>query len=135
MTDSTPSTSSAEAPARPRRKSTRRPAAGARKKTASRKKTRPDAGALEAMMSQLAARASKAGSAIAAGAAGGTASARHALGRAKKASQSAIRASIREWNKLDTPRKVEFVATLLSALAAASGTIASRGRKKRQLFR
>jgi hypothetical protein len=87
------------------------------------------------MMRQLARRASKAGGAIAAGAAGRTASARQALGRAKDASQSAIRASIREWKKLDTPRKVEFVATLLSALAAASGTIAARGRKKRKLFR
>jgi hypothetical protein len=134
MTDSTPSTSSAEAPARPRRKSARRPAAGSRKKT-TRKKTRPAAGSLEAMMHQLASRASKAGGVIAAGAAGGTASARQALGRAKAASRSAIRASIREWKKLDTPRKVEFVATLLSALAAASGTIASRGRTKRKLFR
>jgi hypothetical protein len=132
MTDSTPSTSTAEAPARPRRKSARRTAAGARKKTA-RKKTRPAAGTLEAMLGQLAARATKAGSAIAAGAAGGTASARQALGRAKRASRSAIRASIREWKKLDTPRKVEFVATLLSALAAASGTIASAA-KEAQLF-
>jgi hypothetical protein len=86
-------------------------------------------------MGQLAARASKAGGAIASGAADGTASARAALGKAKNASRTAIRASIREWKKLDTPRKVEFVATLLSALAAASGTIASRGKKKRKLFR
>jgi len=37
---------------------------------------------------------------------------------------------MREWNKLDTPRKVEFVAALLSALATASGTIAARKKKK-----
>lgn len=134
MTDSTPSTPTAEGTARPRRKGTRRPASGTRRKTPARKR-RPAAGTLEALMGQLAARASKAGSAIAAGAAGGTATARAALGKAKSASQGAIRASIREWKKLDTPRKVEFVATLLSALAAASGTIATRGRKKRQLFR
>jgi len=135
MSDSTPSIPTAEGPARPRRKSARRPAAGARKKAAPRKRARPATGALETLMKQLAARASKAGGAIASGAADRTASARAALGKAKTASRSAIRASIREWKKLDTPRKVEFVATLLSALAAASGTIASRGRKKRKLFR
>ena len=136
MSDSTPSTPTAEGTARPRRKSARRPAAGARKKAAPRKRARPAAGTLQALMGQLAARAAKAGGAIASGAADGTASARAALGKAKKASQGAIRASIREWKKLDTPRKVEFVATLLSALAAASGTIGSRGKKKkRKLFR
>jgi len=135
MSDSTASTVSGETPARPRRKTTRRPGSGARKKGAPRKRSRARAGNLEKLLRQLSARASKAGSAIASGASDGASSARSALGKAKNASQTAIRASIREWKKLDTPRKVEFVATLLSALAAASGTIASRGRKKRKLFR
>ena len=135
MSDSTTSTVSGESPARSRRTTTRRPKSGARRKSGPRKRSRAAAGSLEKLLRQLSTRASRAGSAIAAGASDGASSARAALGKAKNASQSAIRASIREWKKLDTPRKVEFVATLLSALAAASGTIASRGRKKRKLFR
>jgi hypothetical protein len=40
-----------------------------------------------------------------------------------------VQSSVREWKKLDTPRKIEFAVTLLSALAAASGALAKRRRK------
>jgi len=101
---------------------------GTRKKTASRRKAAP--GGLPALLDRLSAQASRAGAAITAGATGGKESARAALEKARGASQRAVRASVREWKKLDTPRKVEFVAALLSALAAASGAVVSARKKK-----
>jgi hypothetical protein len=130
----TPSPASDATPARAPR-ARKKPAStrtrGARRKPARAKKSkRAGTAGLSALLSDLSTRMSKTGTRIAAQASEGAASARSALGKAKGASQRAIRASMREWNKLDTPRKVEFVAALLSALATASGTIAARKKKK-----
>lgn len=127
MSDSSPAAVPAAAP----RARTRR--AAARKKV-SRKKTAPRgrraSAGLPALLNRLSAQASRAGAAIAAGAAGSTESARAGLARARGASQRALRASVREWKKLDATRKVEFVAALLGALAAASGGIVAAKKRK-----
>ena len=88
--------------------------------------------ALRAMLSQASRTASRTGARIAAISRDGSAATKKALGSAGKATRRAVQSSVREWKKLDTPRKVEFVAALLSALATASGAI-SRGRKKKKL--
>jgi hypothetical protein len=88
--------------------------------------------ALRAMLSQVSKSANRAGSKIGVLSRQGSAAAKKTLGSASKATRRAIQGSVKEWKKLDTPRKIEFVATLLSALAAASGTVA-RGRKKKKL--
>ena len=125
MSDSSPAAVPAAAP--------RARKAGARKKV-SRKKTAPRgrraSAGLPALLNRLSAQASRAGAAIAAGAAGSTESARAGLARARGASQRALRASVREWKKLDATRKVEFVAALLGAFAAASGGVAMAKKKK-----
>jgi hypothetical protein len=127
MSESTPASAQEAAPRTRTRTAARRKAAP-RKKSASRRKAAR--GGLPALLNRLSAQASKAGAAIAAGATGGKESARAALAKARGASRQAVKASVREWKKLDTPRKVEFVAALLAALAAASGTVAV-ARKKR----
>ncbi len=88
--------------------------------------------ALRAMLSEASKTANRAGARIASISRDGSAATRKALGSAGKATRRAVQSSVREWKKLDTPRKVEFVAALLSALATASGAI-SRGRKKKKL--
>ena len=127
MSDSSPAAVPATAPRARTRK------AAARKKVSRKKSTprrrRASAG-LPALLNRLSAQASKAGAALTAGAAGSTRSARAALASARGASQRAMRASLREWKKLDAPRKVEFVAALLGALAAASGTVVLAKKKK-----
>jgi hypothetical protein len=52
------------------------------------------------------------------------------FGRARAASQKAIQASISGWKELETRRKVEFVAALLAALAAATGVVAGVRKRK-----
>jgi hypothetical protein len=84
------------------------------------------------MLSQVSKSANRAGSKIGVLSQQGSAAAKKTLGSASKATRGAIQGSVKEWKKLDTPRKIEFVATLLSALAAASGAVA-RGRKKKSL--
>ena len=110
------------------RKSARKPAA--KRKTPATAASR-QARALRAMLSEVSRSANRAGSKIAAVSQRGSAATKKALGKAGKATRRAVQSSVREWKKLDTPRKIEFVATLLSALAAASGAVArERGRKK-----
>ena len=52
------------------------------------------------------------------------------FGKARAASQKAIHTSLSGWKKLETRRKVEFVAALLAALAAATGVVAGARRRK-----
>jgi hypothetical protein len=118
---------------RPRAAGTRKPA----RKLAAKKKAPAGAAsrqakALRAMLSEVSKSAARAGSKISRLSREGGGAAKKAIGSATAATRRAVKGSVREWKKLDTPRKIEFVATLLSALAAASGTIA-HGRKKKSL--
>jgi hypothetical protein len=126
MTDTTSSTATGETTARaPRGRKKgppRRPAARKRTTTQKKRSSSRRAG-LSTLLSRWSSQATKAGKRIASQATEGAT-------KARGASQRAIRASIREWKKLDAPRKVEFVAALLSALAAASGAVATARKKK-----
>jgi hypothetical protein len=79
-------------------------------------KTKP-APALAALLSAFASRASAAGSRVA-----------EVSGAGARASKSVIDRMRSEWKSLDSARKVEFVAALLAALAAASVPLARRKR-------
>ena len=121
MTDTTSSTAAGETTARaPRARKKTSPRRPATRKKSTVRKTRTG---LATLLSRWSSQASKTGKRIASQASEGAT-------KARGASQRAIRASIREWKKLDTPRKVEFVAALLSALAAASGAVAARKKRK-----
>ena len=52
------------------------------------------------------------------------------FGKAKSATQKAIQSSLTGWKKLQTRRKIEFVAALLAALAATGGVVAGVRRKR-----
>lgn len=131
MSETIQTSSSAKKP-RVRAAAARKPA----RKPAARKKTPAGAAlrqarALRAMLSDVSRSANRAGSKIATISQRGGAATKKAFGTAGKATRRAVQSSVREWKKLDTPRKIEFVATLLSALAAASGAVVrERGRKK-----
>ena len=127
MTDSTVSTAPArKAATRGRsRKTARRSPARKAPAAASRQ-----AKALRAMLTKLSKNASRAGARVASLSREGGGTARKAAGKARAATRRAVAGSVREWKKLDTPRKIEFVAAIISALAAASGAVA-RGRKKK----
>ena len=86
--------------------------------------------ALQSMLREVSSRASRAGSKLSDLGSQGATAARRAAISAKSATRRAVQSTVREWKKLDTPRRVEFVATLLAALAATSGAIA-RGRRRR----
>ena len=132
MSETSPMSASAKRP-RARAAAARKPArkATAKKKVPAGAASR-QAKALREMLSEVSRSAARAGSKIASISRHGGAATKKALGTAGTATRRAVQTSVREWNRLDTPRKIEFVAALLSALAAASGTIA-RGRKKKSL--
>ena len=131
--------------ARPRRKTTgarRKTTAGARKTTARRttstkrgkgtatRKRRRAAKAtgIEAFLNDLAKRADKAGSKISDLSEEGTAAARRTLGKVSAGSRKTISRVKREWDGMNNTRKIEFVAGLLAALAAA-GAVRKATRK------
>ena len=131
MTDSETSRPGASRKARPRAAAAGRPA----RKPATKPKAPAGAAArqaraLRAVLADVSKRTARAGSKISAISRRGGTAAKKALGSAGKATRRAVRVSVQEWKKLDTPRKIEFVAALLSALAAASGTVARTKKKK-----
>ena len=130
---------------RPRRKSgtaARRKTAGAMKTAAGRSKSTarrkapatrrrrrsPKATGLEAFLNDLAKRANQAGSKISDLSEEGTAAARRTLGKVGASSKKTISRVKKEWNGMNNTRKVEFVAGLLAALAAA-GAVRKATRK------
>ena len=128
--------------ARPRRKAaagTRRKTAGgpkkaarrrtstARKATATRRRAARATG-LDAFLNDLARRATKAGAKISDLSEEGTAAARRTLGKVGASSKKTISRVKKEWDGMNNTRKVEFVAGLLAALAAA-GAVRKATRK------
>lgn len=124
--------------ARPRRKAgtgARRKTAGGAKKTTARRTTSTArrkgsvtrrrrrtarATGLEGFLNDLAKRAERAGTKISDLSEEGTAAARRTLGKVSAGSKKTISRVKREWDGMNNTRKVEFVAGLLAALAAAS---------------
>lgn len=87
--------------------------------------------ALERLLTGFAARATKTGASLAAFSGQRVQKARVALGKAGAASKKTIDRLAREWNKMDSKRRVQFVAALLTALAAASAPIVRTRMKKK----
>jgi len=144
-TQGSPESSSASAPAarkRAARKRTTRTAgtvAGAgRKAMAGRKKTlrkarnssRKQRSALDNLVQGLAKKASEARVRVADFSEEQAAAARRAAGKVAAASKKTIERVRKEWNGMDNARKVAFVAALLGALAAASGSLVASKKKK-----
>ena len=130
-------TSARRKPGAPRRKTTAgRRKAGARTATTSRRKTgsrrrrrsSKEAG-LQTFLNDLAKRANVAGSRIAELSEEGADAARKTIGKVSVTSRQTIARVRREWDRLDSARKAQFVAGLLGALAAAAAGVRKATRK------
>lgn len=117
--------SAVPAPRKPRRKAAGRrkaPAGGAAHPQGAERR-------LRALLAAFATSASSTGRRIAALSGESARAARLAVNRAGSASRKAAQNAVREWKKLDTPRKIEFAVALLGAVAAATGAIARRRKR------
>ena len=116
--------------AAPRRK-TARPAPGAEKRTPpKRRKTGVKPGP-DLWTHLVAGRASAAGARIARLSKNSASSARRALESVQGLSKKTAKRLSRDWQKMDSRRRVQLVATLVAALGAAALPIAARQLKKR----
>jgi hypothetical protein len=79
----------------------------------------------------LSTRASAAGARIARLSEGGAAAARRALERVRGLSKKTAKRLSRDWQKMDTRRRTQLVATLVAALGAAAAPLVARQLKKR----
>jgi hypothetical protein len=99
-----------------------------RKGPATRRRRAPKATGLDAFLNDLAKRANQAGAKLSDLSEEGTAAARRTLGKVSAGSKKTISRVKREWDGMNNTRKVEFVAGLLAALAAA-GAVRKASRK------
>jgi hypothetical protein len=79
----------------------------------------------------LSTRASAAGARIARLSEGGTAAARRAFEKVRGLSKKTAKRLSRDWQKMDTRRRTQLVATLVAALGAAAAPLVARQLKKR----
>lgn len=132
MTDSQMTGASAGAPATKRKRTAPRKSS-ARRKTVSRRRTSSARGRekIETLLKAWAKRTAGAGVTLATLSGRGVERARGALGKAGTASKKTIDRLTKEWKKMDTTRRVRFVAALLTALAAASAPLVRSRMKKK----
>jgi hypothetical protein len=100
---------------------------GARRRTPRRRTSRRGSSkpvGLQALLNELAQRANRAGATIAALSAEGTTAARRTIGTVAQGSRKTIARVRREWDQMDSTKRVEFVGALLAALAAAGAAAA-----------
>ena len=86
---------------------------------------------LQGLLQTFAKRASAARGRLAAASDEGARATRRAWKKVSGASRKTIDRLAAEWKEMDSARKAQFVAALLTALAAASAPIVRRGLKKR----
>jgi hypothetical protein len=121
--------------ARRRKTSTRKTAASgaaaakprARRTTSRRRTSRRGSSkpvGLQGLLNDLALQANRAGATIVALSAEGTTAARRTIGTVAQGSRRTIARVRREWDQMDSTKRVEFVGALLAALAAAGATAA-----------
>lgn len=103
-----------------RKTGTRRTAS--RRRTTRRRSSTP--AGLQGLLNDLAKRANRAGETIATLSAEGTTAARRTIGTVAKGSRETIARVRREWDQMDSTKRVEFVGALLAALAAAGAAAA-----------
>ena len=118
-----------------KRAASRKKSAATSRKAAKRRRKTPSARSrkspLEGFLKGLAQKAAKASSSLAAASGQGIEQARRAIGKAGAASKKTIDRLTKEWQQMDAKRRIQFVAALLGALAAASAPVVrSRFRKK-----
>ena len=94
-----------------------------RKGPATRRRRVSKATGLDAFLNDLAKRANKASTKISNLSEEGTAAARRTLGKVSAGSKKTISRVRKEWDGMNNTRKVEFVAGLLAALAAAGAVL------------
>jgi hypothetical protein len=115
-----------------RAKAVRPAAGGARRKSAPRSRsTARRGGDLQGLLQTLAKRASAARGRLASASDEGARATRKAWKKVSGVSRKTIDRLTVEWKQMDSARKAQFVAALLTALAAASAPIVRRGMKKR----
>ncbi len=123
---------------------TRAPASAAKKPTRRRKaasrvrKARPRARkprsrseALDRILKRFAAGASQTGSRLVTLSEEGVVRARRTIGKAGAASKRTVDRIAKEWQKMDSKKRAQFVAALLGALAAASAPIVRKKLKRK----
>jgi hypothetical protein len=107
-----------------------RTATSSRRKTSSRRRRRSSKEAgLQSFLNDLAKRANVAGSKIAELSEEGADAARKTIGKVSASSRQTIARVRREWDRMDSTRKAQFVAGLLGALAAAAAGVRKATRK------
>jgi hypothetical protein len=112
------------------RKPGARTATSSRRKTSSRRRRRSSKEAgLQSFLNDLAKRANVAGSKIAEFSEEGADAARKTIGKVSASSRQTIARVRREWDRMDSTRKAQFVAGLLGALAAAAAGVRKATRK------
>jgi hypothetical protein len=118
--------------AAPRAKAARTGSAGGRRKSAPRSRRSSRRGAdLQGLLQMLAKRASAARGRLAAASDEGARATRRTWKKVSGASRKTIDRLTVEWKEMDPARKAQFVAALLTALAAVSAPLVRRGLKKR----
>jgi hypothetical protein len=112
------------------RKPGARTATSSGRKTSSRRRRRSSREAgLQSFLNDLAKRANVAGSKIAEFSEEGADAARKTIGKVSASSRQTIARVRREWDRMDSTRKAQFVAGLLGALAAAAAGVRKATRK------
>jgi len=112
------------------RKPGARTATSSRRKTPSRRRRRSSKEAgLQSFLNDLAKRANVAGSKIAELSEEGADAARKTIEKVSTSSRQTIARVRREWDRMDSTRKAQFVAGLLGALAAAAAGVRKATRK------
>ena len=107
-----------------------RTATSSRRKTSSRRRRRSSKEfGLQSFLNDLAKRANMAGSKIAEFSEEGADAARKTIGKFSASSRQTITRVRREWDRMDSTRKAQFVAGLLGALAAAAAGVRKATRK------
>jgi hypothetical protein len=121
-----------KAPPRPKtaRRPRRAPSAGSKSASRSRSAAR-GGGDLQRLLRSLADKATDAGDRIAAVSGQGAQATRRAWRKVSGVSRTTIDRLTADWKQMDPVRKAQFVAALLTALAAASAPLVRRGLKKR----
>ena len=101
----------------------------ARRPRAAQRRSRPES--LDRLLKQLSTRASRAGTRIASLSEEGVVTARRSLGKAGAASKKTLDRIAKEWQKMDTKKRIQFVTALLGAVAAASAPIVRKKLRKK----
>ena len=115
----------------PRPKAARRATPAAKRKPVARARVARRGAELQGILRNLASKAADARGRLVAASGEGARATRQAWRRVSGVSRKAIDRLLLDWKQMDAAKKAQFVAALLTALAAASAPLVRRGLKKR----